>query len=161
MAGLLSTEYTRDRRQAVDSARAFPEMPAPGDPWAYLGTPGKGGPAKAALAAVTGFQEQDTSYTCVVDRWGNAFSATPSDGFGCTPMVPGLGMTISCRGTQTWLEPGHPSVLAPWKRPRLTPNPALAFKDGKLFMPFGPPGGDSQCTSMVQMFLNIVEFWLD
>ena len=47
------------------------------------------------------------------------------------------------------------------KRPRLTPNPAIAFKDGKLFMPFGTPGGDSQCTAMVQMFLNIVEFGMN
>ena len=79
MAGLLSADYTRDRRQGVDMARAFPEMPEPGNPWAYLGRPGKGGPAKAALAAVTGFQEQDTSSTCVVDRWGNAFTAASTN----------------------------------------------------------------------------------
>ncbi|MCH7604293.1 MAG: gamma-glutamyltransferase [Planctomycetes bacterium] len=46
-------------------------------------------------------------------------------------------------------------------RPRLTPNPAIAFKKGKLFMPFGTPGGDSQCQAMAQMFLNIVEFGMN
>ena len=28
-------------------------------------------------------------------------------------------------------------------------------------MPFGTPGGDTQCTSMVQLFLNIVEHGMD
>jgi gamma-glutamyltranspeptidase/glutathione hydrolase len=51
--------------------------------------------------------------------------------------------------------------VQPWKRPRLTPNPAIAFKGDKRFMPFGTPGGDAQCSAMVQMFLNIVEFGMD
>ena len=88
---------------------------------------------------------EDTSYTCVVDKWGNVFSATPSDTFDSTPMVPGLGFILSSRGNQSWLDPSHPSALAPGKRPRLTPNPALAFKDGRPWMPFGTPGGDVQC----------------
>jgi gamma-glutamyltranspeptidase/glutathione hydrolase len=37
----------------------------------------------------------------------------------------------------------------------------MAFKDGKLFMPFGTPGGDSQCQSMVQAFLNATQFGMD
>ena len=76
-------------------------------------------------------------------------------------MVPGLGFTLSARGTQSWLEPDHPSSLQPWKRPRLTPNPAIAFKQGKLLMPFGAPGGDAQCPAMLQMFLNMVEFGME
>ena len=158
--GLLSKGYTRSRRNDIDMARAFPEMPPPGEPWAYQGVPA---PSLAAqrVSPMPGGQEQDTSYTCVVDRWGNAFSATPSDGLFGSPIVPGLGLPMSARGNQSWLEPDHPSSLQPWKRPRLTPNPAIAFKNGKLFMPFGTPGGDSQCSAMVQMFLNIAEFGMD
>ena len=37
----------------------------------------------------------------------------------------------------------------------------MAFKNGKLFMPFGTPGGDMQVQGMAQMFLNMVEFGLD
>jgi len=33
---------------------------------------------------------------------------------------------VSGRGSQSWTEAEHPCVLAPGKRPRLTPNPALA-----------------------------------
>ena len=65
---------------------------------------------------------------------------------------------MSGRGYQSWLEPDNPSSLGPWKRPRLTPNPAIAFKNGKLFMPFGCPGGDAQPQGMIQTFLNIAVF---
>ena len=160
MEGLLSGEYTRARRSAIDMDRAFQEMPPPGEPWAYQGRADKNLSAQR-LTPVPGEQEQDTSYTCVVDRWGNAFSATPSDGIFGSPIVPGLGFMISSRGTQSWLDPEHASSLQPWKRPRLTPNPAIAFKKGKLFMPFGTPGGDAQCPAMVQMFLNIAEFGMN
>ena len=160
MDGLLSKDYTRERRSAIDMARAFTEMPPPGKPWEYQdGTAGRV-PAEVK-APMTGRQEQDTSYTCVVDRWGNAFSATPSDPMSESPFVPGLGLQMSARGSQSWLDPDHPSSLQPWKRPRLTPNPAMAFKNGRLLMPFGTPGGDVQCSAMVQMFLNIAEFGMD
>jgi len=160
MKGLLSKEYAAERRGAIDMAKAWPEMPPKGNPWSYQGQAGRGEAAMAPLAS-PGPSEPDTSYACVVDKWGNAFSATPSDSFGSTPMVPGLGMIISSRGTQTWLEPDHPSRLEPGKRPRLTPNPSMAFKSGRLFMPFGTPGGDMQVQGMAQMFLNVVEFGLD
>ena len=161
MEGLLAKEYTRSRRSAVDIDSAYPEMPPPGEPWAYQGKPERRAAAQPRPVGLPGAQEQDTSYTCVVDRWGNAFSATPSDPVAGSPIVPGLGFIISSRGTQSWLDPDHASSLQPWKRPRLTPNPAIALKDGKLFMPFGTPGGDAQCPAMLQMFLNIVEFGMD
>jgi gamma-glutamyltranspeptidase/glutathione hydrolase len=156
---LLSNVYTRARRAAIDPSRAFAEMPPAGD----LSNGGNTLDAAATVAAppVVGEQEYDTSYTCVVDRWGNAFSATPSDALFHTPIVPGLGIIMSGRGSQSWLEPDHASRVEPWKRPRLTPNPSMAFRDGKLFMPFGCPGGDAQPQAMVQLFLNIVEFGMD
>ena len=161
MKGLLSKEYTRARRSAIDMERAFPEMPPPGEPWGYQGGAAASRAAQRKEVQLPGGQEHDTSYTCAVDRWGNAFSATPSDSLFHSPIIPGLGFALSSRGTQSWLDPDHPSSLQPWKRPRLTPNPAIAMKKGKLFMPFGTPGGDTQSTAMVQMFLNIVEFGMD
>ena len=89
------------------------------------------------------------------------FSATPSDGIGGAAVVPGLGFPISHRGTQSWLNPDHASSLVPGKRPRLTPNPALARRNGRPYMPFGCPGGDAQVQGMLQVFLNIVEFGMD
>jgi gamma-glutamyltranspeptidase / glutathione hydrolase len=48
--------------------------------------------------------------------------------------------------------------VAPGKRPRLTPAPAMVFSDGRLSMPFGTPGGDVQQQAMLQVFLNMVIF---
>lgn len=158
MTGLLSEEYTRARRGEIDPARAAIGMPSAGDPWRYEGRPAPDEyDYEPATPGGTG-GDLDTSYVCCVDRWGNAFSATPSDSLGMSPVVPSLGFTPSGRGTQSWLDERHPSSLKPWKRPRLTPNPAIAFKDGKPWMPFGTPGGDAQCQTMVQVFLNISVF---
>jgi gamma-glutamyltranspeptidase/glutathione hydrolase len=104
---------------------------------------------------------RDTAYLCVADADGNLFSATPSDSARETPMVPGLGMIISHRGTQSWLDPVHASSLQSGKRPRLTPNPALAFRDGRPWLAFGTPGGDMQCQAMIQMLVNLVDYGMD
>jgi gamma-glutamyltranspeptidase / glutathione hydrolase len=77
------------------------------------------------------------------------------------PVIPGTGLCPSSRGSQSWTDPEHPAALAPGKRPRLTPNPALALKDGKLYMPFGSPGNDIQPQAMLQVFLNIVVWGMD
>ena len=98
----------------------------------------------------------DTTYLCVVDAQGNGFSCTPSDGYSTAPIIPDLGFAVSTRGDQSRVDQRHPSSIAPWKRPRLTPSPALAKKNGKLAMLFGTPGGDVQCQAMFQVFLNIV-----
>ena len=161
LEGLLSPEYVARRRQEIDPARAHPEMPDAGDPWLYQTDAFGRRPAAAKPEPVAGPLAADTSYICAVDRWGNAFSATPSDGFGGAPIVPGLGFMVSARGAQSWLDDDHPSSLAPGKRPRLTPNPALAMRAGRPWLPFGTPGGDVQPQSMAQLFLNVAEFGMD
>ena len=98
MAGLLSREYADIRRREIDPHRANPEMPDAGDPWAHQAGSGK---AARKPEPVAGPLSADTSYICAVDRWGNAFSATPSDGFGGAPIAPGLGFMVSARGAQT------------------------------------------------------------
>ena len=98
-------------------------------------------PCSARLVAAI---EPDTSYVAVVDREGNAFSATPSDGSWNIPVIPGLGFVVSGRGSQSRPDPSHPCGVRPGGRPRLTPNPALCVtKDGAV-IPFGSPGGDVQ-----------------
>ena len=94
----------------------------------------------------------------MVDRDGNIFSATPSDVSWDAPVIPGTGFCPSSRGMQSWASPGHASCVAPGKRPRLTPNPALAIKRDEWAMPFGTPGGDTQCQAMLQVLVNMAEF---
>ncbi len=102
--------------------------------------------------------EAGTSYVCVVDRWGNAVSATPSDGSWTGPLVPGTGLMVSGRGSQNRVDPTHPAGYAPGKRPRLTPMPALVETADGGVMPFGTPGNDVQPQAMLQVVLNLLHF---
>jgi gamma-glutamyltranspeptidase/glutathione hydrolase len=151
---LLSEEHASAWRARIDPDRACPEMPARSD---VRGASGRE-PSATAPGQVT--LPPDTSYVCVVDQEGNVFSATPSDGFS-VPIMPGLGFIISGRGSQSWLDPAAPASVQPGKRPRLTTNPFILFKDGKPIMPFGTPGADVQPQAMLQFVLNIVEFGMD
>jgi gamma-glutamyltranspeptidase/glutathione hydrolase len=107
-------------------------------------------------------RKHDTTYLCVIDGDGNAFSAAPSDTLDGGPLLPELGILVSPRGLQSRTDPAHPSVLAPGKRPRLTPSPALAVRAGEGGDPrlwtFGCPGGDVILQAMLQAFLNVVHF---
>ena len=103
----------------------------------------------------------DTSYVCAADTPGNVFSATPSDVSYQTPVIPGTGLCPSSRGSQSRADPQHRSSVAPGKRPRLTPNPAIALKHGKPSMVFGTPGGDVQIQAMAQLLVNVLTFGLD
>ena len=156
--GLMDPNYAAQRRKEARANRASPAMPPPGNPWSYEGRRPPTEYAYQPPPPVPGSAEPDTSYACTVDRFGNMFSATPSDTLSMAPVVPGLGFTPSGRGTQSWLDPRHPSALAPGKRPRLTPNALLAFRDGRPWMPFGTPGGDAQCQAALQYFLNVTVF---
>ena len=129
---LLNTEITQENinewLKRIDSKQAMPDMPTPNGintPFYY--------PATEGLPV----RDPDTSYLCVVDKWGNAFSATPSDGMWRSPVVPGLGIIPSPRGTQSRPDPTHPSGVGPGRRPRLTPNPAIALRDDGTVVPFG------------------------
>lgn len=157
MATLLSREYARERLKLVRRDRAFGEMPPAGEIAGHVA--GRAGVSRVAIGepGLPG----DTSYVCVVDRHGNAFSATPSDVSWESPVIPGLGLCPSSRGSQSWADRGHSSVAAPGKRPRLTPNPAMAMRAGEFLMPFGSPGGDLQPQGMLQVLLNHLVFGMD
>jgi gamma-glutamyltranspeptidase/glutathione hydrolase len=157
--GLLNKDYARQWAGRISRERAAPGRPEPGDPWAFMDRGGLVG--AGAPTARPGPIGTDTSYLCVVDAEGNGFSATPSDGVRKTPVVPGVGTVLSPRGSQSWLDPNHPSSLQPGKRPRLTPNPGIMLKDGKLRMVFGTPGLDVQPQAMTQLVVNVVDFGLD
>ncbi len=158
MRGMLDKAYAAERAALIRDDRAWPELPPPGDPWRYEG---RTGPAGYRPAPASGGDFPDTSYACAMDAEGWAFSATPSDPAAHAPLVPGLGMIVSTRGAQLFTTPGHPSAIAPGKRPRLTPNPAMLVRGGKAYMPFGCPGEDAQCQAMVQVVCGIVDFGMD
>ncbi|MDP6346646.1 MAG: gamma-glutamyltransferase family protein [Alphaproteobacteria bacterium] len=146
---LLSEDYAKRRAALIRDDVASPGMPPPGDLEVSVA------PNRVPIEAL------DTSYCCAVDSEGNLFSATPSDTSSDAPVIPGTGFVPSSRGSQSRPDPDHPSSIQPGKRPRLTPNPALAIRPGEWAMPFGTPGADVQIQAMMQTLLNIAVFGLN
>src|SRR5499427_5215884 len=157
---MLSRDYAIRRRELIRPDQAWPEMPPAGDPRKLAAERVAHG---APLVPERAFSapELDTSHVCCIDKHGNVFAATPSDGSYNAPVIPELGIIPSPRGSQNWGDPSHPSGVAPGKRPRLTPSPAIAIEPGKMKMPFGTPGGDVQTQAMLQVFLNIHLFGME
>ncbi|MBO6520234.1 MAG: gamma-glutamyltransferase [Rhodospirillales bacterium] len=173
---MLDDAYLAARRSLIEAERAFAEMPPAGDPRRGLAKIGDTA-AQGADAAVAGNDPHDTdqrpvhdlkdtasadtTYVCVMDEAGNMFSATPSDTSADTEVIPGTGLCPSSRGSQSRGVASSINAVEPGKRPRLTPNPAIALKDGQPLLAFGTPGGDVQIQAMIQVFINAFEFGMD
>jgi gamma-glutamyltranspeptidase/glutathione hydrolase len=153
---LLSPRYADVRRALLSETRAWPDLPPAGDP--RRGTSIAPGDTVRSDTAPSGDGVLGTSYIAVVDAAGNAFSCTPSDVSTDTPVIPGLGFPISSRGSQSWLDPAHPSALAPGKRPRITQCPVIGLRAGRPAFVLGTPGGDVQPQAMLQVLLNLLVF---
>ena len=86
---LLSDAHVRGAGRARSTMqRAMPDMPPPVGRYPANAPP----PHRRRSSASDAVVEPDTSYCCAVDRWGNAMSATPSDGSWRSPVIPGLGI---------------------------------------------------------------------
>ena len=157
---MLSSDYAKKRREMIRPDKAWPEMPPAGDPRKLAAQRVSSGAPLVPEGAFSA-PELDTSHVCCIDKHGNVLAATPSDGSYNAPVIPELGIIPSPRGSQNWGDPNHPSGVAPGKRPRLTPSPAIAIQPGKMKMPFGTPGGDVQTQAMLQVFLNIHMFGME
>jgi gamma-glutamyltranspeptidase / glutathione hydrolase len=103
----------------------------------------------------------DTVYLCVIDKDGNAVSMIQSNfaSFGSGRMVPGTGIVLHNRGSLYSLDPAHPNIIAPGKRPFHTLSPAMALNaDRSLAAVFGSPGGDGQPQTLIQILNNVWRF---
>jgi gamma-glutamyltranspeptidase/glutathione hydrolase len=143
VAALLSKEYAATRRALIRPARALRSVPH--------GAP-RGG--------------SDTVYLCAVDSAGNACSFINSIfawfGSGLVPGAgdadPGWGFCLQNRGASFVLEPGHPDVVAPGKRPYHTIMPGMVTRaDGTLYGPFGVMGGFMQPQGHVQVITSLLD----
>jgi gamma-glutamyltranspeptidase / glutathione hydrolase len=138
---LLSKEYASERRKLIDPRRAIPAV--------THGLPGG----------------HDTVYFSVVDGEGNACSFINSNymGYG-TGIVPrGWGFSLQNRGLGFSLDPQHPNVIQPGKRPYHTIIPAMATyeKDGALFASYGVMGGFMQPQGHMQVTVAQIDDHLD
>lgn len=106
---------------------------------------------------------QDTVYLCVVDDDQNALSLIGSlfSGFGSCIAVPDTGIMLHNRGWSFRLNPTHPNVIGPKKRPMHTIIPGLTVKNSKPVMPFGVMGGHYQATGHAALLANIYDLGMD
>jgi gamma-glutamyltranspeptidase/glutathione hydrolase len=155
---LISKEYAAVRRPLISKAKASAEH-IPGDP-EHMQARASEDFVRARLRDRNG-EQQDTTCVNVVDKDGNMMSATPSGAWIPAVIAGDTGIPLTQRAQAFVLTPGHPNQLAPHKHPRITLTPTLAIKDGKPWLAFSTPGGDSQDQTLLQIFLNVVEFGMN
>ncbi|MBI3651495.1 MAG: gamma-glutamyltransferase family protein [Acidobacteria bacterium] len=161
-AELLAKDYAALRRTLIDDAHASMEQ-RPGDP--VNKAPLLKGNPQPALTGESKVPEaeraNDTTCVNVMDKDGNVFSATPSGAWLPAVVAGDTGVLMGQRMQSFVLEAGHPNVLQPGKRPRVTLTPTLVMKDGKPLLVLSTPGGDNQDQSLIQVLFNIIEFGMN
>ena len=105
----------------------------------------------------------DTVYISVIDGNGNACSLINSvfANFGSGLVAPGAGVVLHNRASLFELNPEHPNALAGGKRPFHTIIPAMATRDGELWLSYGVMGGFMQPQGHLQVITNMVDFGMD
>jgi len=139
-AGIVSKEYGAERAATIDPKHANCNVP-PGDPSRF---------------------GHDTTYLTVVDKDGNIVSLIQSlySGFGSGVVVDDFGFALQNRGALFVLDPEHPDVLAPHKRPFHTIIPAFMEK-GDVHIGFGIMGGLNQPQAHAQFVSNVVDYGMN
>jgi gamma-glutamyltranspeptidase/glutathione hydrolase len=144
ITGMLSRSQAEARGRQIDAARAMPAA------------------APSAAADLKAKRAGDTIYLSVIDRDGNIVSLIQSvySGFGAKVVAPGTGFALQNRGALFSLDPSHPNVVAPHKRPLHTIIPGFMQK-GDTRIGFGIMGGFNQAQAHAQFVANIVDYGMD
>ncbi len=139
--GLISKSYAAKRRDLIDPAEA----------------------AERYSAGEPALENGDTIYLSVADEQGNMVSLIQSNyrGMGSGMAPPGLGFILQDRGELFSLDPNHPNVFAPGKRPFHTIIPAFITRSGKPWVSFGLMGGAMQPQGHAQIVINLIDFGMN
>ena len=151
--------YNAERGEAIDITQAM-APPAPG-----------------FAEADAKLEDGDTTYLTVTDKDGMMVSLIQSNyrGMGSGLVADGLGFMFQDRGQLFSLDPEHPNVFEPGKRPFHTIIPAFAFKKDmpgcqvravaaeeacpyEPWLSFGLMGGGLQPQGHVQVILNLIDY---
>ena len=137
---LLSKEYAAERRELIGD-RAMSDV----------------------TTGVDVLEDGDTIYLTTADKDGNMVSLIQSNfrGMGTGYVVPGTGFSFQNRGELFSLDPDHPNVYEPEKRPFHTIIPGFVMKDGKPLFTLGNMGGAYQPVGHVSLITNIIDFGMN
>ncbi len=164
---MLSKEYADIRRELIDMEKAM-IYPGPGIPEelkavAYGFTPEYSIAGQVSDKSNSEVYESEcTTNFDIIDRFGNALSATVTHGniYGTGVVIGKTGLIFN-NGTRYGSIAPYPdnvNYLEGGKISLLGNAPAIVIKDGKLFMAFGSPGGESISMAMFKTLLNVIDF---
>lgn len=155
---MLSKEYAASRRTLIDMDKAmvYPEAGMLGE--ATSTQPNAANLPKMDERSVGG----GTTSFSIADQFGNVISVTPTNGggFGSGMLIgtSGLFFNNGMRIGSTSPYPDNVNYPAPGKIPLLNNSPLLVFKDGKPFLAFGSPGGETIGQTEFQTAINVIDF---
>jgi gamma-glutamyltranspeptidase/glutathione hydrolase len=155
---LLSKDYASGRRKEI-TEKASMDF----DPGSIHGKKGIH-PSESEIARYKiddALMASDTTCVDAIDKDGMVFSATPSGAWLPSVIAGSTGIPLTERAQSFILVKGSPNELAGGKRPRVTLSPTLVTENGKAFLALSTPGGDNQDQSLLQLFLDVVEFGMN
>jgi len=180
--GLLSKAYAQQRRAQINWEHNDPDV-KPGDPYPFQNArnpyrellekwtpiPPEAETKGTADLLQTNLMSRDHAFLAgttsiqAADAEGWVVSVTPSGGWIPAFIAGHTGVGLSQRMQSFVLDEAmNPfNVVHPGQRPRVTLTPTLALKDGKPMLAFSVQGGDTQEQSLLQFFLNMVEFGMN
>lgn len=148
--GLISKDYAGELVKEIDTQRARPaDEIKPGDPLP--------------------FESTETTHYSVVDGMGNAVATTYTLNFsyGSGITANGTGILLNNEMDDFSAKPGVPNAygliggdanaVESGKRPLSSMTPSLVFKDDKLFLVTGSPGGSRIITTVLQIIMNVID----
>ena len=154
LAGLISKAYAEHLRGLIALDRARPAVDIrPGEPQRY--------------------ESDQTTHFSIVDSDGNAVANTYTLNlpYGSGLVADGTGVLLNNELDDFAAQPGAANAYGlmggdanapgPAKRPLSSMSPTLVFKDGKLLMATGSPGGSTIISTVLQIILNVVDHGLN
>jgi gamma-glutamyltranspeptidase/glutathione hydrolase len=154
VAGLVSKRYGETLRAAIDPARARPaEAVAAGNPLPH--------------------ESEQTTHYSVVDRDGNAVANTYTLNFsyGLGLVAAGTGVLLNNEMDDFAAKTGatnayglvgsEANAVAPGARPLSSMTPTFLFRDGRLALVTGSPGGSRIITTVLQVIVGTVDWGLN
>jgi gamma-glutamyltranspeptidase / glutathione hydrolase len=149
IAQLLSIRHTQEIRAQIDPHRATPS---------------------STLKGEIAVEHATTTHYSIVDRFGNAVSATYTinDDFGAKVIAGSSGFFLNDEMDDFTAKPGaanmyglvqgNANAIAPGKRPLSSMTPTIVLKDGKPLLVVGAPGGSRIITTVLEIILNVIDY---
>jgi gamma-glutamyltranspeptidase/glutathione hydrolase len=165
---LLDPSYLRRRLEDFDPDRATSsDRVQPG--LGPLKLAGATSPAGSRPSASFAAESTETTHFSVVDAAGNAVACTYTlnGGYGSGVTIPGTGILMNNEMDDFTAKVGEKNLygllqgpanaIAPGKRPLSSMTPTLVFRDGRLVLITGSPGGPTIINTVLQVLINVID----